>query len=349
MLTLHVKSLPFKDVIRDLADELNVEFREDCEVFYLKIPKQWGEGSIRAINFQLGIGVIYYSCTFKKDVVVKFDVSDIHPAKFLYCKEGYLRHCFLDSDEVHDLDQYQSAIVASKGNSGHQIQFKAGVKTEIGSLEIDRRKFKSQIACELKSMKSSLQSLFEDVEAKTKFYHGGEYSAKLNDIMIQVGQDNGTGLLRRMYLQAKSLEILTEQIRQYTDDKKEKNNQSLLRQSELMKINRLAHDIRNDLNGDHSILSLSVKIGLNENKLQAGFRMLFNTSVKGFLQNARMASARDLLINTDFSISEIVHLVGLTNGGYFSKLYRKEFGMAPSEYRMMFGKTLIKKKAGSRL
>src|SRR6056297_2062656 len=228
MFELHVKSLPFKEVIRDIADAFGVTPEEDCQVYYLKIPPQWGEGSISAINFPMGIGVIYYACTFKEDVVIKFDVSDIHPAKFLYCKEGYLRHCFLDTDETHDLDQYQSAIVSSEGVSGHQIQFKKGIKTEIGSLEIDRRTFKSQMSCELEFMNSSLQYLFEDVNASNEFYHGGDYSAKLNDIMNQIAHDSGTGFVRRVYLQAKSLEILAEQIRQYSDDTKERSNQTLL-------------------------------------------------------------------------------------------------------------------------
>ncbi|MCZ4407433.1 AraC family transcriptional regulator [Cryomorphaceae bacterium 1068] len=344
MFTLHVKSLPFKEVIKDLANQLNVKATEDCEVYFLKIPKSHGSGSIGGINFPLGIGLIYYNCTFHEDVVIKFDVSDVHPAKFLYCKEGYLRHCFLDSDEAHDLDQYQSAIVASKGISGHQIQFKGGVQTEVGSLEIDRKKFESQIACDLNTVSPSLRKLFQDTQAKYKFYHEGQYSAELNHIMGHISKHSGSGLIRRMYLQAKSLEILTEQIRQYSDDRKDKTHQNLIRQSELVKIAQLSEIIRNNLTADHSIPSLTVKTGLNENKLQAGFKLLYNKTVRGYLKDSRMNTARDLLVNTDYGIAEIVHLIGLSNGGYFSKLFRQEFGMAPTEYRLMFGQTLVQRK-----
>lgn len=344
MNTLHVKSLPFKDVISDLAEELGVTVTEDCEVYNLKIPKECGSGSIGGINFPMGIGVIYYSCTFNEDVVIKFDVSDIHPAKFLYCKEGYLRHAFMNDDTAHELDQFQSAIVASEGTSGHQIQFKGGVKTEVGSLEIDRRKFKSQIACDLKTVSPSLRKLFEDTKAKRRFHHEGEYSAELNYIMGQIARFSGAGLVRRMYLHAKALEILTEQINQYSDDRKAEKNQNLIRQSELIKIQRLSDEISNNLTSDLSILSLTVKTGLNENKLQAGFKLLYNNTVKGFLKKVRMNTARDLLVNTEYNISEIVHLIGLSNGGYFSKLFREEFGMAPTEYRLMFGQSLIRTK-----
>jgi AraC-like DNA-binding protein len=347
MYTLHVKSLPFKDVLQDLAKELDTKVRDDCEVYNLKIPQAYGSGNIKGINFPMGIGLIHYSCTFKEDVVIKFDVSDVHPAKFLYCKSGYLRHCFLDSDDPHDLDEYQSAIVASKGTVGHQIQFKGGVKTEIGSLEIDRSQFKSQVACDLKKVNPALRKLFLDVNATSQFHHEGDYSATLSDVMTGIGEYPESGLPRRMYLHAKSLEILSEQIRQFSDDKRDKPNQSLLRQSELGKIKQIAEEIRNNLNEDHTILTLSVKTGLNENKLQAGFKVLYDLTVRGFIQKERMSIARDMLVNTEYSISEIVHLIGLSNGGYFSKLFRKEYGMAPADYRLMFGRTIIKRKKKS--
>jgi AraC-like DNA-binding protein len=343
MYTLHVKSLPFKDVINDLAEELGVTPQEDCEVYYLKIPDSKGHGSIRGINFNTGLGVIYYDCTFNDDVQIRFDVSSIHPAKFLYCKEGYLRHSFLDSEETHDLDQYKSAIVASKGTSGHQIQFKAGVKTEIGSLEIDRKKFITQVACDLKSVGAKMRRLFRDTEAKSKFHYSGDYSASLNAIMDRIKDYSANGMVRRLYLHAVSMEILSEQIRVFIDERKDQKHQNMLRQSEVNTVSQIAEDVKNNLAEKHLLTELTLKTGLNENKLQAGFRILFNKSVKGFIQNARMDTARDLLVNTDLTISEIVYLIGLSNGGHFSKLFKQSFGMTPTAYRTMFGRSLIRK------
>jgi hypothetical protein len=54
----------------------------------------------------------------------------------------------------------------------------------------------------------------------------------------------------------------------------------MIRQSELIKIRQLSEDIRNNLTSDHSINFLTVKTGLNENKLQAGFKLLFNNTVR---------------------------------------------------------------------
>lgn len=336
MRTLHVKSLPFKDVIHNLAKELGAEYYEDCEVYFLKIPKEHGHGSIGGINFPTGIGVIYYSCQFNSDIRIKFDVNEVHPAKFLYCKEGYLRHCFLDSEEAIDLDKYQSAIVASKGNVGHQIQFKGGVKTDIASLEIDRKKFKSQVNCDLKTMNSPLKNVLSDTEATKSFYHAGDCSASLYNIMNSLSISRETGIVRRIYYQGKALEMLTEQIKQYTDDKKNTKRQSVIRQSELDEIRGAADELRNKLSENLTVSDLCAITGLNEHKIQAGFKMLYDSSVKEFKMTLRLNTAQDLLINTDLSIADIVHLIGLTNGGYFSAQFHKRFGFSPKDYRKTF-------------
>jgi AraC family transcriptional regulator, transcriptional activator of pobA len=43
--------------------------------------------------------------------------------------------------------------------------------------------------------------------------------------------------------------------------------------------------------------------------------------------------AKELLINSDFSISEIAFKTGFENLPYFSKLFKKEVGMTPTEFR----------------
>jgi len=339
--TLRVKSLPLKDVISNLAEELGVDFKEDCQVFFLKIPSDWGKGSIRGINFSVGLGVIYYACEFNSDVVIQFDVNDVHPAKFIYCKSGYLRHRFVDQKVANELDVFQSAIVASKGISGHRIHFKENIPTEVVSLEINRSLFKKQIACNLKSVHPDLRGLFMDEKAEKSFYYRGDYSAKLYDIMNSLSEMREVGLVRQLYLQGKAFEILTEQVKQYRDDKKDRIRQRLIRQSELYKIRACAEEIRTHLSEKIKLSELSKSVGMNENKVQAGFKLLYGSTVREFIIESRLSAARELLLTTDMSIGEIVINVGLSNGGYFSKQFRRRFGMTPGNYRSSFNPTVV--------
>lgn len=52
-----------------------------------------------------------------------------------------------------------------------------------------------------------------------------------------------------------------------------------------------------------------------------------------YITSIRISKAKELLKNTDYSIQEISGLVGYDNPLYFSRIFRKQTGSAPSAYR----------------
>ena len=57
-----------------------------------------------------------------------------------------------------------------------------------------------------------------------------------------------------------------------------------------------------------------------------------NTPIQ-FLTSLRMTNAQVLLETTSYSINEIAGIVGYNNPLYFSRLFHKQKGCSPSEYR----------------
>lgn len=80
-----------------------------------------------------------------------------------------------------------------------------------------------------------------------------------------------------------------------------------------------------------SLSDLSRITGLNEFKLKNGFRELFDTSVMDFLINYRLEQARELLMNTTKNISEIAYEAGYSSPSYFSKAFKKKYGISPKK------------------
>ncbi len=72
--------------------------------------------------------------------------------------------------------------------------------------------------------------------------------------------------------------------------------------------------------------------GLNEFQLKRGFRQLFDTSVIDFLITCRLEQAREKLLHTNKTISEIAFETGYASPGYFSKAFKKKYGTNPSRY-----------------
>lgn len=53
-----------------------------------------------------------------------------------------------------------------------------------------------------------------------------------------------------------------------------------------------------------------------------------------FLQNTRIENAKLLLQNREYSMEIIANMVGYSNANYFCKVFRRETGESPGEYRM---------------
>jgi len=54
-----------------------------------------------------------------------------------------------------------------------------------------------------------------------------------------------------------------------------------------------------------------------------------------YINDLRLKRASDLLKNTDYTVSEIAWISGYRSPAYFSRIFSREFGMAPGKFRRM--------------
>ena len=52
-----------------------------------------------------------------------------------------------------------------------------------------------------------------------------------------------------------------------------------------------------------------------------------------YINSIKLQKAATLLLETNNSIAQITEAVGYDNANYFSQLFKKQYGMKPSEYR----------------
>lgn len=331
MKTIKVSSLPLKDVITDIASALDVPYTENCNLYELQLPAFIGTGTIKGIDFEDGLGLIEYDCTFFEDIVFEFSVNEVHPLKFLFCLEGCFEHNFEDETVWHKISQYKNAIVASSKNNGHVLRFDKDEYTILHSLELSRKNFQRKMDCELKSLSDPLKSLLMDVKATKTFYYDGFYSLELADLFREVHTFEEKDYLKKLFLEGTAYRILTLQILQYKDDLK--SDGTVIRQSELKQLEKAVKLINERISDLPTIDKIGIEVGLNPKKLQKGFQELVGTSVNSYIQKRRLEIAKTLLINTDKSLSEISDTIGYKSKSYLTKVFKLEYGMNPSEFR----------------
>lgn len=76
--------------------------------------------------------------------------------------------------------------------------------------------------------------------------------------------------------------------------------------------------------------------GLSESRFYYTFSNLLNMTPQTYLESLRIEAARNLLITTDISIKEVAEQVGYEDQLYFSRVFKKNIGVSPLNYRKIY-------------
>ena len=328
-----ISSLPIDEVMRDLAEVFEVNFKKERDEYFITLPNHIGSGIIKGIKINDGFGLIQYACTFNEKTEIHFTVNNVHPLKFIYVIEGNLEHRLTNENKVHKIESYMNAIVASSDHNGHIIYFKPDLKTCIFSLEINRKKFKEANDYDLSGINVKVRDLFDDVEARNSFYYEGDYSLTMADVFQSLENYSNDNFLYQIFIKSIAYKTFVLQLEQYMDDLKSPIKQKVLRKSELMEIKKASDFISENIVGYGGIADLQKITSLNPLKLQKGFQYCYGKSIHQFVIEERLNLGKLLLLENEDSISEIVYKIGLTSKSYFSRIFKEQYGVVPSHFR----------------
>ena len=93
------------------------------------------------------------------------------------------------------------------------------------------------------------------------------------------------------------------------------------------------HYFRKNYNIEISIDKYAESRGLSVCWFIRCFKQVTGSTPLQYILNLRISNAQSLLESTDYSIAEVASAVGYDNPLYFSRLFHKQVGMPPKEYR----------------
>lgn len=83
---------------------------------------------------------------------------------------------------------------------------------------------------------------------------------------------------------------------------------------------------------DFSVEIMVKEIGMSRSKLYLKLKALTDQSTSEFIRTVRLKRAVQLLESSDMTVKEIMYMTGFNTSSYFSKCFKKQFGVSPSEY-----------------
>ena len=80
-----------------------------------------------------------------------------------------------------------------------------------------------------------------------------------------------------------------------------------------------------------SVEAIGAELGLSRVQLYRKVKALTGLSPIELLRKARLQKAKELIKGTDKTIAEVAYEVGFTAPSYFTKCFKEEFGISPSD------------------
>lgn len=86
-------------------------------------------------------------------------------------------------------------------------------------------------------------------------------------------------------------------------------------------------------NSDISIEDYAASRGMSTSWFIRNFKEFTGSTPMQYILSIRIANAQNLLETTEYNVTEIGNIVGYDNPLYFSRLFKKQNGVSPSEFR----------------
>jgi AraC family transcriptional regulator, exoenzyme S synthesis regulatory protein ExsA len=83
-----------------------------------------------------------------------------------------------------------------------------------------------------------------------------------------------------------------------------------------------------------SLNQLAIKSGRSLSSFRRDFLAIYNMPPSQWIRERRMEKAKELLLNTTMTITDVCYTLGFESLAHFSRLFKSFFGHSPSEYKM---------------
>lgn len=328
---IHLTQNGAKAFIKTLSVVLDCAFTHNCKEYRIDLPEEYGNGYISAYDFDHGTSLIYFDCTFLEELDIIFTKDQVHAIHFNFCVEGEILHKICNDQIAYQLNPLNGSISSNPSNCTQSLAISPKQRTIHTNLQIQRSDYLKKVDCDLEKMHPKLQGVFRDVDSKNSFLHEINYNIPTAECIQHITGNGYEDLVRSSFAEAKSLELLALQLKQFADDLDPDTRFITLKKYDLDKILKAKEILVSDLQEAPTIPDLAKMSGINQQKLKRGFKQVFGKTVNQYLRDARLETAKYMIMDGKSSIQDVAERVGYSNRGHFARKFREKYGLLPKD------------------
>ena len=310
----------------------------------LTVESTPGEGS--KFTFSLLMDNTYPNALHKEDEEQAEDSDEIREVKGESEDE---RPLLLVVEDNTDIRQY---IADSMGDDYRVIQAENGYEgtmlameqipniivsdimmPKMNGIELTRRVKEdvrtSHIPIILLTAKDSIEDKEEGYDSGADSYLTKPFSAKLLQSRIQNLLSNRRRLAEFIVLSSEGTKVdQQEEVNEPTATSEPRMNR--LDQEFIDKMNRIINE--NITSTDLDMAFMTDKMAMSHSTFYRKVKALTGMSAKEYIRKLRLQHSAALLRSGDYNVTEAAMMTGFNDLGHFREIFKKEFGIAPSEY-----------------
>ncbi|MEL7121345.1 MAG: AraC family transcriptional regulator [Bacteroidota bacterium] len=161
--------------------------------------------------------------------------------------------------------------------------------------------------------------------------HHLQIAPQMHLLIHEIVSCSRKGKFKRMFLEAKIIELLLLQLEQMNQKNLIENYK--LKKTDIDKMHAAKEIMLHNLDQAYSLSKLAQMVGTNEFTLKKGFKEVFGNTVFRFWSISKMEQAKIMLAEKGKTVGEVSTLVGYKNPQHFSNAFKKQFGVVPSYFK----------------
>lgn len=331
MKTTYIKTSKLEKIFNQLHENFGGSLKTRLNEYQLDLNDPFGSGNIKGISLKNGVSYLEFDVNLNDEVVLRINATENLPIYFAYCAQGVLGHSFGESGKQRLLQKYQTGILTCKRAEENNLTFKKGIRTKISLIVVNNTL--SETTEDVSLNKKLRDTFFKDNKVDSSVYISS-FNLKIGNKIEELKAIKQTGIVKNLMTEGIVQLILAMEIEQRVDDLKNVANATgCLTKKEMENIKELSEFIIKCPENDYTLKLFSRKSGLSASKLQEGFKILHNRTVRDFIINERMKKSEQLIRTTDLNISEVVYSIGFTSRSYFSKIFKQKYNCSPKYYK----------------
>lgn len=86
------------------------------------------------------------------------------------------------------------------------------------------------------------------------------------------------------------------------------------------------------------------EIGISKTPLYKKIKEITGENIVEFIKNVRLKKAMEIMTAEDVLITEVINRIGIQSLSYFANIFKKKFGVTPSQFQQQLDKKIKQRK-----